>query len=175
MRNKATLKDIHNTWCEIWRFESVVINNYQSNHKQAITLSRVTFLLSFFVCFITYKANKEPFSSKNTALVLMVSWQVERYYAYICCHKFLVNARYNHLYIKTNTKRKYIRNWGANSLSIPMSICTRHALKIPLKALKKGLIFIGLSDYFRNFTISVRSSLLVIDLERRRCFTKRNV
>lgn len=51
MRNKATLEDIHNTSCEIWRFESlVVINNYQSNHKQTITLSRVTFFLSFFVC-----------------------------------------------------------------------------------------------------------------------------
>lgn len=117
----------------VWLF---VINNYQSTHKQAISLSRVTFFLSFLLfVFITYKANKELFSSKNTALVFMVSWQVERYYAYICCHKFLVNARYNHLCIKTNTKRKYIRNWGVNSLSIQhfhmYSKCPQNPFKKP--------------------------------------------
>lgn len=117
----------------VWLF---VINNYQSTHKQAISLSRVTFFLSFLLfVFITYKANKELFSLKNTALVFMVSWQVERYYAYICCHKFLVNARYNHLYIKTNTKRKYIRNWDANSLSIQhfqmYSKCPQNPFKKP--------------------------------------------
>ena len=151
----------------VWLF---VINNCQSTHKQAISLSRITFFLSFLLfLFITYKANKELFSSKNTALVFMVSWQVERYYAYICCHKFLVNARYDHLCIKTNTKRKCIRNWGANSLSIQyvymFSKCPQNPLKKPLS--------IGLSVYFPNFTISVLSSFLVIDLERRRCLTKR--
>ena len=117
----------------VWLF---VINNYQSTHKQAISLSRVTFFLSFLLfVFITYKANKELFSSKNTALVFMVSWQVERYYAYICCHKFLVNARYNHLCIKSRGKRKYIRNWGVNSLSIQhfhmYSKCPQNPFKKP--------------------------------------------
>lgn len=117
----------------VWLF---VINNYQSTHKQAISLSKITFFLSFLLfVFITCNANKELFSSKNTALVFMVSWQVERYYAYICCHKFLVNTRYNHLCIKTNTKRKYIRNWGANSLSIQYvhmySKCPQNPLKKP--------------------------------------------
>lgn len=136
----------------VWLF---VINNYQSTHKQAISLSRVTFFLSFLLfVFITYKANKELFSLKNTALVFMVSWQVERYYAYICCHKFLVNARYNHLYIKTNTKRKYIRNWGANSLSIQYvhmySKCPQNPFKKPSQkalSIEALVIIFGILPY----------------------------